>query len=75
LPEIVNNQPPYIFCLDDFIYESIEITAAHKAQLRCYYEVLIRQSENEKLSTLTNSQVSDILNWDAEKYRQTQYKT
>lgn len=40
------------------------------AQLRCYYDILIRQPINIPLQTLTDNQVNDLLKWDAEQYRQ-----
>jgi hypothetical protein len=44
--------------------------------LRCYYDVLVRQSVCGKLRPLTSQQVEELLNWDAEKYRQsTSYVT
>jgi rhamnose utilization protein RhaD (predicted bifunctional aldolase and dehydrogenase) len=70
LEEIASSKPPYVFYLNDLVYESVGATAAQKAQLCCYYDVLIRQSSTEKLSSLTDLQVSDLLNWDAEKHRQ-----
>jgi len=33
--------------------------------------VITRQADTERLSKLTDSQVVDLLNWDAEKHRQT----
>ena len=41
------------------------------AQLRCYYEVLARQHSDERLKSLSPKDVTDLLNWEAEKYRMT----
>lgn len=70
LEQVVIHKPPYIFYLDDYVYESIHATDAQKLQLRCYYDVLTRQTHDERLSTLTSLQVNELLSWDAEKYRQ-----
>lgn len=43
--------------------------AAQIAQLRCYYDVLARQSMPVKFRVLSESEVADLLDWDAEKYR------
>lgn len=42
---------------------------AQRAQLRCYYDVLVRVPEGFRIVTLTELEVDDLLNWDAEKYR------
>jgi hypothetical protein len=42
---------------------------AKQAQLRCYYDVLVRQEIGQSLNTLMPEAVYDIMNWDAEKYR------
>jgi len=39
-------------------------------QLLCYYEVLIRQHSQSRTKSLSLSQIAELLNWDAEKYRQ-----
>ncbi len=44
-------------------------TPAQKSQLRCYFDVVSRLGGDEKLSTLSDLQVSELLDWDAEKFR------
>ena len=61
--------PPFIFVIDKGVYESVSATKAHKAQLRCYYDVVIRQKISDKLHSLNKGQVVELLDWDAEKYR------
>jgi rhamnose utilization protein RhaD (predicted bifunctional aldolase and dehydrogenase) len=73
LKQVVARKPAYIFCKNDFVYESTQITAAQRVQLRCYYDVIIRQALDERLSALTSLQVKELLGWDAEKYRQTAF--
>ena len=64
------NTPPFIFCAGSGIYESPCVTSGQRAQLDCYYELLIRQPKDQKLRSLKPHQISELLNWDAEKYRQ-----
>ena len=66
----VSSKAPFIFSIEGGVYESIESTAAQKAQLRCYFDIVIRQDSKEKLSTLNMLQISELLDWDAERYRQ-----
>lgn len=47
-----------------------ELTAARLAQLRCYVDVISRQSAPDQLRTLSDDQIAELLNWDAERYRQ-----
>lgn len=63
-------KPAYIFVDGVGVYEKELSTRAQRAQLQCYYDVLIRQSDDKNLAILSHPQVSDLLNWDAEKYRQ-----
>jgi len=69
LDEIARRNPPFIFAADEGVYEKIAATPAQKSQLRCYFDVVARQGGADKLSTLTDRQVSELLDWDAEKYR------
>jgi rhamnose utilization protein RhaD (predicted bifunctional aldolase and dehydrogenase) len=41
---------------------------AKQVQLRCYYDVLCRQT-NKTLNALQDFQIAELLNWDAEQYR------
>jgi rhamnose utilization protein RhaD (predicted bifunctional aldolase and dehydrogenase) len=43
--------------------------SAKTVQLRCYYEVLIRQERDSAVSSLTPSDVADLISWEAEQYR------
>lgn len=52
------------------VYVTSTFTRAQLAQLRCYYDVLLRQSPETRLAPLSEEQVADLLEWDAEKYRQ-----
>lgn len=70
LDERVLSKPPFIIAVGDGVYESPAATPAQKSQLRCYFDVVARQNGEEKLSILNELQVSELLDWDAEKYRQ-----
>lgn len=69
LDERARCKTPFIIAVGDGVYESPAATPAQKSQLRCYFDVVARQDGNEKLSTLNASQVSELLDWDAEKFR------
>lgn len=69
LDEIARSKPPFIFAGDEGVYENLAATPAQKSQLRCYFDVIARQRGADKLSTLTDRQVSELIDWDAEKYR------
>lgn len=70
LNEFAKIKPPFIFAEDDGVYENLTTTPAQRSQLRCYFDVIARQYGTDNLSTLTDQQVSELLNWDAEKFRQ-----
>lgn len=59
----------FVFITGLGVLESTSATEAHKAQLRCYYDVMVRQSPSQKLRTLSRAEVGALLNWEAEKYR------
>jgi rhamnose utilization protein RhaD (predicted bifunctional aldolase and dehydrogenase) len=63
-------KPIFIFIKDVGVYESVESTAAQRVQLRCYFDVITRQTPLEKLNSLSNEDILGLLNWDAEKHRQ-----
>ncbi|WP_194791202.1 class II aldolase/adducin family protein [Pseudomonas sp. UFMG81] len=44
--------------------------AAKQAQLRCYYDVVTRQAADESLRGLEEQEICELLDWDAERYRQ-----
>ena len=70
----LDKMPAYIFALGVGVYEHKTATPAHRAQIRCYFDVLSRQNESEELATLSTEQIGKILDWDAEHYRQAQNK-
>jgi len=66
---IARDKPLFIFAFGSGVYENLHVKAAEKSQLRCYYDVIIRQCASDNLATLSNQQVSELLDWDAEKFR------
>ena len=68
--EEVEAQSTYLFVPDVAVYERHDITRAAQAQLLCFLDVILRQAEDITLSSLTHSDVLDLLSWDAEKFRQ-----
>ena len=53
------------------VFQHQSNTRAQADQLRCYYEVLVRQNNADHLTILEEHDVSALMNWDAEKYRKT----
>jgi rhamnose utilization protein RhaD (predicted bifunctional aldolase and dehydrogenase) len=70
LIEAASHQPPFIFAVDEGVYEQINVKATQLSQLRCYYDVMSRQTGSDNLSVLSAQQINELLDWDAEKYRQ-----
>ncbi len=69
LDESAHRKPPFIIAVGDGVYESHAATPAQKSQIRCYLDVVSRQDGKEMLTSLNKLQVSELLDWDAEKYR------
>lgn len=62
-PDLVFIKGQGVWCLES------GLTKAKLEQLRCYYDVLIRQQPGTELVSLSATQVGELLNWDAEQYR------
>jgi rhamnose utilization protein RhaD (predicted bifunctional aldolase and dehydrogenase) len=58
------------FIRDVGVFTLGELPPGRMAQLRCYADVLARQSPDQALQVLSGSDVAELLNWDAERYRQ-----
>ncbi|MCH9853153.1 MAG: class II aldolase/adducin family protein [Alphaproteobacteria bacterium] len=67
--KIDNDDAELIFIKNHGIFSNKKFTAIKQAQLQCYYDVLIRQNADTPLQTLTDAQIAELLNWDAEHYR------
>ena len=72
LEHISVTKPPFIFVIGHGVYESKDVTLAQKSQLRCYYDVVIRQPTDHTLTTLSQKQVFELVSWESEKHRVSQ---
>jgi len=61
---------PLAFVKNVGIYISPTFTSAQTAQLHCYFDVMARVRSYESIQTLTEPQIAELIDWDAEKYRQ-----
>jgi rhamnose utilization protein RhaD (predicted bifunctional aldolase and dehydrogenase) len=67
--ETSDNSPDIIFILGVGVFTNKPISQAMIEQLTCYFNVIVRQYDDTSLAKLNNIQISELLNWDAEKYR------
>lgn len=72
LEHVSLTKPPFIFVIGHGVYESNDVTLAQKSQLRCYYDVVIRQPTDGALTTLSQKQVFELVSWESEKHRVSQ---
>lgn len=69
--ELLTNHPPaYVFVPNVGTYVHANSSHAHHAQLQCYLDVTTRIDPTRTIATLDTAQITELLNWDAEKYRQ-----
>lgn len=61
--------PDAVFIRDTGVFVGPGFTLGKQAQLRCYYEILARQATEPPLATLSEDDIGELLNWDAERYR------
>jgi rhamnose utilization protein RhaD (predicted bifunctional aldolase and dehydrogenase) len=61
--------PEMVFVRGSGVFTKSGLSAAKQAQLRCYYDVLSRQSHTCRVSPLADNEIAELLNWDAEQYR------
>ncbi len=61
--------PELVFVRGGGVFAKPTFSLAKQVQLRCYYEVLIRQPEQGGISPLSEDAIAELLDWDAEKYR------
>lgn len=64
------NLPAYIILKGVGLFELNTAISAAKEMIDCFLEVLIRINFEEELKPLSESQENELLNWDAEIYRQ-----
>jgi rhamnose utilization protein RhaD (predicted bifunctional aldolase and dehydrogenase) len=69
--QAVQEDPPeLVFIEGSGVFAKPGFSEAKIAQMRCYADVLMREPLDAKLVTLSDRQVAELLNWDAEHYRQ-----
>ena len=68
--QIESPSPELIFIQDSGVFVTRGFSQAKAAQLRCYYDVLVRQTPGAALNSMSQEQIAQVLNWDSEKYRQ-----
>lgn len=61
--------PDAVFIRDKGVFAGPDFNSGKLAQLRCYYEVLARQAAESPLAALSDEDIGELLNWDAERYR------
>ena len=61
--------PDIIFIENEGVFVTSSFTKSQEAQIKCYLDVLLRQESNDELNSLTDDQISELMMWDAEKYR------
>ena len=67
---INNTECELIFIKNIGVYIRPTFNFAKKAQLLCYFNIIVRQPLNTPLKSLTQKEIGELLVWDAERYRQ-----
>ena len=62
--------PELVFILGKGVFVKPTFSKAKYEQLRCYYNVMVRQNNLLSIKVITDEQIAELLNWDAEQYRQ-----
>ncbi|MDN4061352.1 class II aldolase/adducin family protein [Massilia sp. YIM B02769] len=62
LPELVFVRGAGVFARPGF-------STAKQVQLRCYFDVLVRQTGHGRVLALGTAEIGELLDWDAERYR------
>ena len=60
----------FIFINRVGVLQNVNVTNAQLEQLSCYYDVISNIDPKLKLKTLSKNEIGELLNWDAEVYRQ-----
>jgi len=63
------NLPELVFIFGEGVFVRSTFNKAKQVQLRCYFDVIARQKPHSPLKALTDSQIAELLDWDAEQYR------
>lgn len=65
-----NNAHELVFIKGKGVFAKASISIANQAQLKCYFDVIMRQPKHASLRVLSEQEIVQLLNWDAERYRQ-----
>lgn len=68
--KLFDDIPELMFIKNKGIFSKNKISKAKLVQLQCYYDVLRRQENSVELNCLSKEEIYELLNWDAEHYRQ-----
>lgn len=64
-----NERPLVVFISGVGVFSKGILDKAGQEQIRAYFELIIRQPQNQDFNTFSAEQIGELLNWDAEKYR------
>lgn len=70
IDSIARKRPPFIFSINEGVYQRTDVNEAELAQLTCYCDVLLRQKNLDGLSVLNIEEIKSLTNWESEVYRQ-----
>lgn len=70
LRSIAMERPAVVFAEGVGVFERADLTPGARAMLRCFHDVVMRMPPHGDIRSLSMQEVSELLNWDAEKYRQ-----
>ena len=62
--------PELAFVRGNGVYARASFNKAKVEQIKCYADVLVRQQPADRLQSLSQQDIGEVLNWDAERYRQ-----
>jgi len=62
--------PELVFIKQEGVFSTGSFSKAKALQIKCYYDVLVRQPIDTTLRTLNSDEINELIHWDAEKYRQ-----
>jgi rhamnose utilization protein RhaD (predicted bifunctional aldolase and dehydrogenase) len=62
-------RPPFIFCENIGTFCLSTVSSAQKDQLKCFYDVAVRQRLISNIVVLNEQSIEELMDWDAEKYR------
>lgn len=68
--QTLSPEPPFIFLKGYGVLQKSDVSPAKLAQLTFYSDVLQRQPIGNSLVCLKENEISSLLDWDSEKYRQ-----